>query len=152
MKRSLLALVVTVALVESGASQGTKGNVTYLPSAEVTAAFEKGRPLVEADGYKVHAARRDAPGIAEVHLRDTDIFYVVSGSATIMTGGEVVDGKTTAKDEIRGASLKGGRTQRLARGDIMIIPQGVPHQFVAAEPGFLYYVVKATSGDGGSQP
>ncbi|HXW08314.1 MAG TPA: cupin domain-containing protein [Vicinamibacterales bacterium] len=148
---SLIGLLVLVA-ASSGSSQGSgKTAVTYLPASEVTAAFEKGRPLVETDGYKVHASRRDAPGMAEVHARDTDIIYVLSGTATVVTGGDVVESKATALDEIRGASIRNGRAQRLVKGDFFIVPQGVPHQFTAVEAPFLYYVVKA-SGAGGTQP
>ena len=35
--------------------------------------FVKGRPLIET-ARKAHASRRDGPGTAEVHGRDTDIF------------------------------------------------------------------------------
>jgi mannose-6-phosphate isomerase-like protein (cupin superfamily) len=105
---------------------------------------------VETAGYKVHASRRDGPGIAELHRRDTDVFYVLEGAATIVTGGEVVDGKTTTADEVRGPSIKGGKPQRLAKGDVLIVPQGVPHQFTAVDAPFLYFVVKA-SGDAGAR-
>ena len=55
--------------------------------------FVKGRPLIETATYKVHASRRDGPGTAEVHGRDTDIFYVLEGTATLVTGGRTVDGE-----------------------------------------------------------
>ena len=61
--------------------------VTYISGDETRAAFVKGRPLVETATYKVHASRRDGPGQAEVHQRDTDIFYILEGTATIVTGG-----------------------------------------------------------------
>jgi mannose-6-phosphate isomerase-like protein (cupin superfamily) len=152
MKFPWLPLLVIVAASHSGSSQSLRhAPPTYIGSAEVSAAFAKGRPLIETDGYKVHASRREAPGLAEVHARDTDIIYVLSGTATILTGGDVVDGQTTAKDEIRGPSIKGGQTQHLARGDVLVVPQGVPHQFTAVDAPFLYYVVKATSDAGGVQ-
>ena len=131
---------------------GTTTATTYLSSARVAAAFKAGMPLVETAGYKVHASRREAPGMAEVHVRDTDIIYVLEGTATVVTGGEVVDGKTTAPDEIRGASIRGGQSQRLERGDVFIVPQGVPHWFKDVQGPFLYYVVKATGQAGGTLP
>ena len=123
--------------------------VTYIPSARVAAAFSKGEPLLETGSYKVHASRREAPGRAEVHLRDTDIIYVLEGTATIVTGGSVVDGRTTALDEIRGSSIEGGLEQRLVTGDVFIVPNGVPHRFTRVRAPFRYYVVKATSFEGG---
>jgi glc operon protein GlcG len=131
---------------------GTTSATTYLSSARVAAAFKAGMPLVETAGYKVHASRREAPGMAEVHVRDTDIIYVLEGTATVVTGGEVVEGTTTAPDEIRGASIRGGQAQRLEHGDVFIVPQGVPHWFKDVQGPFLYYVVKATGQAGGTLP
>lgn len=134
-----------------GTQAGPHQTVTYIPAARVTEAFAKGEPLVENGLHKVHASRREAPGLAEVHLRDTDIIYVLDGSATILTGGQVVDGKTTSTDEIRGPSIAGGAEQRLARGDVLIVPNGVPHLFTDVQGTFLYYVVKTTSPVGGTR-
>ncbi len=119
-------------------------DVTFIGGDQVSAAFAKGQPLLETDLYKVHASRRDAAGIAEVHVRDTDIVYVLKGTATLVTGGTVVDGKTVAPDEIRGASIQGGTSRKLAPGDVVIVPNGVPHWFQKVEAPFTYYVVKAT--------
>jgi mannose-6-phosphate isomerase-like protein (cupin superfamily) len=83
-----------------------------------------------------------------VHLRDTDIIYVLEGTATVVTGGDIVDGKPLPEgaDEVRGAAIRGGVSQRLAKGDVFIVPNGVPHQFTEVQAPFLYYVVKATDG------
>ena len=101
--------------------------------------------MFETDGYKIHASRRETPGMAEVHMRDTDIIYVLSGSATIVTGGTVIDGKTVADDEIRGSAIEGGQPRMLLKGDVMVVPNGVPHWFKKVQAPFLYYVVKATT-------
>lgn len=118
--------------------------VIYLPNEKVAAAFAKGVPLLETGGYKILAARRDKDGQVEVHARDTDIIYVVEGTATFVTGGETVNGKETAAGEIRGDSIKGGEPRRLSKGDVIVVPNGVPHLFREVQPGFLYYVVKVT--------
>lgn len=128
---------------------GTDRRVTFIPGARVNAAFEKGEALLETAGYKVHASRRDAPGKAEVHLRDTDIIYVLDGTATIVTGGTVIDGSTVAADEIRGIAIKGGVEQQLVKGDVLVVPNGVPHWFTRVDAPFRYYVVKTTNVDGG---
>jgi len=105
-------------------------------------AFTKGRPLIETNGYKIHASRREAPGIAEVHAKDTDILYILEGTATFVTGGTAVDAKTTAPDETRGTRVEGGTARTVAKGDIIIIPAGVPHQFKEVPGPLLYYTVK----------
>lgn len=119
--------------------------VTFIDGSSVESAFVKGMPLVEVENYKVHASHRDGPGMAEIHERDTDIVYVLEGTATLVTGGEAVDAKTTAPEEIRGAAISGGSERRLVKGDVVIIPNGVPHWFKEVPGPLNYYVVKVRS-------
>ncbi|HEX2657171.1 MAG TPA: heme-binding protein [Polyangia bacterium] len=116
--------------------------VRLIDKERVTAAFVKGEPLVETSDYKVHASHRDSAGKSEVHLGDTDILYMLSGSATVVTGGTVVDPVTVEPGEIRGASIKGGDRRQLVPGDVMIVPKGVPHWFQAVSGPIDYYAVK----------
>jgi glc operon protein GlcG len=119
--------------------------VSYWEKNKVDEAFAKGAVLFDgSDGrnYMVHASRRAKPGQAEVHTKDADVIYVLQGSATFITGGEAVDGKTIAPDEIRGSSINGGETRKITKGDVIIVPHGVPHQFLEVTDPFLYYVVK----------
>lgn len=118
---------------------------TFIPAANVRAAFDKGMPLIETDGFKIHASRREAPGMAEIHDRDTDIIYVLEGTATIVTGGEAVNAKPIGPDELRGTSVAGGTARQLSKGDVLVVPNGMPHQFTETSKPFLYYVVKATA-------
>ena len=148
MRLVTLTLLTLAVSAQAGTLAVSDGNVTFIPAARVTTAFAKGEPLVENGLYKVHASRREGPGMAEVHVRDTDIIYVLEGGATIVTGGQVVDGKTTATDEIRGRSITGGTERRLAKGDLFIVPNGVPHWFSDVQAPFLYYVVKTTAAGG----
>ena len=119
--------------------------VSYWEKSKVDEAFSKGAVLFDgSDGrnYMVHASRREKPGQAEIHTKDADVIYVLQGSATFITGGEAVDGKTIAPEEIRGSSITGGETRKIAKGDVIIVPHGVPHQFLEVTNPFLYYVVK----------
>jgi len=116
--------------------------VTHMPAADVAAAFAQGRPLVEVENYKVHASRREAAGQAEVHTKDTDIVYVLTGTATFVTGGTVVGGKEIAPEEIRGSGVEGGETRSLKAGDLVIVPNGTPHWFKDVPGPMTYYVVK----------
>ena len=116
--------------------------ITYLDRSAVDAAFAKGAPLIEVAGYKIHASRRAEPGKAEVHERDTDIIYVLDGTATFVTGGKSVDAKMVATNEFRGSMIDGGETRELKKGDVVIVPKGTPHWFKRVEGAFLYYVVK----------
>ena len=118
--------------------------VSYFDHERVAAAFAKGAVLFDGQGrnYMVHASRREKPGQAEVHGNDTDIIYVLDGTATFVTGGTVVDPGRVAPDEIRGTSIEGGQTHMLAKGDVIIVPNDTPHLFKAVSNPFLYYVVK----------
>lgn len=144
MPRRLLAgalLGGLIALPTSAADQP----VTHITGDQTRTAFAKGLPLIENASFKVHASRREAPGTAEVHLRDTDIFYVLEGTATVITGGTAEGVKTVAPDEQRGTSIAGGTSNRLGKGDVFIVPNGTPHQFTEVSGPFLYYTVKVTS-------
>jgi uncharacterized protein GlcG (DUF336 family)/mannose-6-phosphate isomerase-like protein (cupin superfamily) len=118
--------------------------VSFFSKDEVQAAFAKGLVLFNAsDKYEIHASRREKPGIAETHGRDADIIYVLQGEATLVTGGSLVDQTMEAPDESRGIGISGGETRHLTKGDVLIIPAGVPHWFKEVTNPFLYYVVKA---------
>jgi glc operon protein GlcG len=120
--------------------------VRYFAADEVTAAFAKGAPLLEQFNYKIHASRREAPGMVEVHAEDTDIIHVLQGSATLVTGGEVVGGKAMAADEVRGTGVRGGTERTLSPGDVVVVPAGTPHWFKSVQGPLLYYVVKVNGG------
>lgn len=126
-------------------TNGTASHVFYLESKKVSAAFEKGVPLIEVSDYKVHASHRESAGQAEIHAWETDVVYVLDGSATFVTGGKVVDGKTTGPGEIRGAAIEGGESRKIAKGDVIIVPNGMPHWFKEVNGKINYYVVKVIS-------
>ena len=145
-KTTCLALALVAAGFRTAAGELDAPPVTYVPAADVAAAFAKGAVLFEGGtNYMVHASRRDGAGQAEVHVRDTDIIYVLDGSATFVTGGMLVGGKTTAPDEIRGAAIQDGESRRLAKGDVIIVPHGTPHWFEDVPDAIVYYVVKVRS-------
>jgi mannose-6-phosphate isomerase-like protein (cupin superfamily) len=140
---SLLAAAALLAPpLTNAAAQSSDAGVVLLDHDQVKAAFAKGKPLVEVVDYKIHASRREGPGMAEIHTRDTDIAYVLQGSATLVTGGTAVGVKQIGPEELRGTAIQGGETRQLTIGDVVVIPNGVPHWFKEVKAPFLYYVVK----------
>jgi uncharacterized protein GlcG (DUF336 family)/mannose-6-phosphate isomerase-like protein (cupin superfamily) len=124
--------------------------VTHISASAVSAAFDSGdtgATLVDGAGFRVNASRRDLAGEAEIHVFETDIFYVLAGRATVVTGGELVAAKTLSPGELRGSAIEGGTEQSLTRGDVLTIPAGVPHWFKVVHAPFHYYVVKSSSGN-----
>jgi Cupin len=141
---TLLASAIVLGILSLGLAQAQSSDaeVRFIDHAQVQAAFAKGMPLVEVGDYKIHASRREGPGMAEIHTRDTDIAYVLQGSATLVTGGTAVDVKEIGPEELRGTGIQGGETRQLNVGDVVVIPNGVPHWFKEVKAPFLYYVVK----------
>ena len=92
--------------------------------------------------YMVHTSQRKTPGMAEVHALDTDIIYVLDGTATLVTGGNVVDGHATAADEVRGTSIEQGESRQISAGDVIIVPNGTPHWFQRVSGPINYYTIK----------
>lgn len=134
-----------LAIAGAGAiATASKAAVSYFEKEKVAAAFAKGAVLFDdSNKYMVHASHRDNAGVVEVHEQDADIIYVLEGSATLVTGGEVVNGKPIAPGEIRGTSVKGGETRQITKGDVIIVPAGTPHWFKEVPGPLNYYVVKA---------
>src|SRR5438128_2504139 len=101
MRSAFRFLLVGVAALPLGSARAQSmtdpaGSITYFDSGTVATAFAKGKPLLEAAAYKIHASRRETPGQAEVHTRDTDIIYVLQGHAVFITGGAAKDLRTVA--------------------------------------------------------
>jgi mannose-6-phosphate isomerase-like protein (cupin superfamily) len=119
-------------------------DVVFFGHDQVRQTFWTGGALLGNNLYKVLCGRRVIQGSVEIHTSDTDVFYILDGSATFVTGGTAVDQKTTAPGEIRAKSITGGTERHLAKGDVIIIPHGIPHQFTQVSGPFLYFVVKVT--------
>jgi quercetin dioxygenase-like cupin family protein len=128
------ALLLPAALV----SAADDSKVTFVNHEQAA----KGGMLATAPTYSVMVLHRDKAGMAEVHEKETDTFYVLDGAATIVTGGTMVGGSATAPGQQRGSSIEGGTAHQLSKGDVIVIPAGVPHWFEEVPNSIDYYVVK----------
>jgi mannose-6-phosphate isomerase-like protein (cupin superfamily) len=102
----------------------------------------RGGVIAEDTGYRVHVAERDVPGLAELHEGDTDVWYVIAGGGTIVTGGTIVDATLTGPGEHRGPGIRGGSELAVAAGDVVTIRPGVAHWVKAVDGRLRYLVVK----------
>jgi mannose-6-phosphate isomerase-like protein (cupin superfamily) len=107
-------------------ADGVPTVVTYVPNSKVTEVMTKGGEIVNDKGLIILANRRGA-GEVEVHDKTNHIFIIVEGEATFVTGGTLVGAKNTAPGQIRAASLTGGQTHQLKKGDVITIPAKTPH-------------------------
>jgi glc operon protein GlcG len=146
MKLTLLVAVTLATLVlrSFAADASSTNGVIQIDSQKMAETFAKGGMVVQTNNYKVMAGRRVAPGEVEIHEKDTDVIYVTEGSATFVTGGTAANPHTVSPGEIRAPQIAGGEEHHLAKGDVIVIPNGVPHQFTAVNGTFLYFVVKVS--------
>jgi glc operon protein GlcG len=134
----------TVLLTVFAAEQSKKSAILHLDHHKVDAAFAKGGPLLATNNFKVMAGRRTGPGEVEIHEHDTDIFYILEGSATFITGGKVIDEHSSGLGEMRAKELVGGEDHQLNKGDVIVIPNGIPHWFKEVNGTFQYLMVKVS--------
>ncbi len=138
-----IAAAVVASLGVVSAQQPAAPQVTYVDAAKVNELFGKPGPLANGSDFTASIARRTAAGQVEVHAKETDIFYIVDGSATFVTGGTMVGGKETRPNQMLGTDITGGQTHQLKQGDFISIPAGIPHWFKEVpSSGVTYYMVK----------
>jgi uncharacterized protein GlcG (DUF336 family) len=142
-----IARAAVAAAAQLSGSASRTSAVATLPASTVKAGFAKGSVLLDRGDYQVHASRRDSPGEAEVHQIDTDVFYVLEGTATLVTGGKVPDLAATGPNELRGSRIDGGEARTIGPGDVVVVPSGTPHWFREVKAPVLYLAVKV-AGDG----
>lgn len=132
--------------------------VTLLTNAELLRAIkgapeeEPGQPglysisLSPISQYPVIGIRRTVAGRSEVHAKFTDVWYVLEGTATLITGGSVVQGVERQPGEVRGRSIRGGNARSIHPGEFAVVAPGVPH-WISKVNGkeLLYLVVKVPS-------
>ncbi len=125
-------LLSTPAFAQGGAQPPTdRTKASYMSAAEVAAAIAKlpkDRPnssvrVFTLAPYNVNIEHRQpvAQG-ASVHAETSELFYVIDGAATMLTGGKIVGDP--------GKTIQGGVEQKFAKGDWLMVPSGVPHQFI----------------------
>jgi mannose-6-phosphate isomerase-like protein (cupin superfamily) len=86
---------------------------------------------------------RGRDGVVELHEDFADLFVVLDGRATLVTGGTITGAETIGPGEIRGVSIDGGTRQELRAGDVAHVPAGLPHQMlVPGDKTFTAFVMK----------
>jgi len=155
-----------VATAQQAASPANSLPATYVSAADIQANLSAApnsatNPLpnirvVDAGGYNVAVGvihrPQTPPGVAAVHFKVTEIYHVMDGAGTLVTGGAMVNPKTRPADAISvrledgpgasGTGIQGGVSRRIKAGDVVVIPAGVPHWFSAIEGSITYVVVR----------
>lgn len=115
-----------------------RNRATHFSAESLQAALAKlptDRPNAAArvftlDPYNVAVEQRQprAQGAAS-HADRAELFYVIDGTGTMLTGGTITDGKASGVNT-QGTTISGGTRIDFKKGDFIMVPSGVPHQFV----------------------
>lgn len=115
----------------------------YLKKMAMYGDGSAGETLREYPQHRAMLSFRSRDGEAEIHQNFADLFCVLAGTATLVTGGTVIKARAVEPGETRGDSIEGGTRQQLKAGDIAHVPAGLPHQMlVAGEKTVTCFVMK----------
>ena len=118
---------------------------TMVSAAGVTAMIAKAKadrkdnqpivaqPLIQLPPYNVSLEYRASVGNAAVHETEAELFYVVDGSATLVTGGKLTGESRTNAENLTGNGIEGGMSRHVAKGDFVMVPERTPHWFSAID-------------------
>lgn len=89
------------------------------------------QPILQLAPYNANLEYRVA-GInanASVHEREAEMFFVVEGSGTLVTGGKLHDERRTNAENLSGSGIDGGTRRRVSKGDYIMVSENTPHWF-----------------------
>ena len=122
------------------AAQTPAPTVKVVSAAELAAIIAKqpkdkngNQTFIDLAPYNVNMEHRIVGQGAAVHEREAELFYVIDGSGTLVTGGKLVEEKRTNEANLSGTSIQGGTSKKVSKGDWILVPEGVPHQFPTVE-------------------
>jgi mannose-6-phosphate isomerase-like protein (cupin superfamily) len=137
--------VVAQQAAPSATAPVTAAQKTFASAADVAALVAKARaqrkpdqanlvqPLLQLAPYTVNLESRVAVANAAVHEREAELFYVVGGAGTLVTGGTLTAQTRTNADNLSGTGIEGGSAQHVATGDFILVPENTPHWFSGVE-------------------
>jgi mannose-6-phosphate isomerase-like protein (cupin superfamily) len=101
-------------------------------------------PISNQSHYRVNIVRRDRPGFALTHAtgpaKGSEVHYIIDGSATVVTGGTLV--RAPGETGMRNATIDGGETRHVSKGDVVVIPAGTPHWYKEVQGSVTYLEVR----------
>lgn len=89
------------------------------------------QPILRLAPYTANLEHRIAGpnAAASVHEKAAEMFYVIEGSGTIVTGGTLREERRTNADNRTGTGIDGGARRRISNGDFIMVPENTPHWF-----------------------
>jgi mannose-6-phosphate isomerase-like protein (cupin superfamily) len=140
---SLIAVfTVTIAAQRGGGQNPPAPSITEtkIVTAADVAALVAGTPkdrngnanMIRLTPYNVNMEHRIMGQNASVHETEAELFYVIDGTGTIVTGGKLIEPQRNGEN-LTGSGIEGGVSKRVSKGDWILVPAGVPHQYPAVE-------------------
>jgi len=139
---TVLALVLVSAVLFAQQPAAPAAPKLYASSSDVSAMMTKAKndrradqanfaqPLLQLAPITANLEYRVAmPQAAAVHEKEAEVFYVVDGSATMVTGGKLKDERRTNAENLTGTGVEGGMSRKIAKGDFILVPENTPHWF-----------------------
>lgn len=160
LKARVFAVLIGAAVTQSPAAPGvfvTADDIdATMAAAPEGVVSDQSIRMIDAGGYNVGIGlvRRPAsqPGVSIEHHNQTEVYYVVEGAGTLVTGGTLVEGRALDPEgevvkhltgpSTVGPRIEGGERRRIAAGDMLIMPAGTPHGFTELEADIAYLVVR----------
>jgi ferric-dicitrate binding protein FerR (iron transport regulator) len=142
-------LLLALPLIAAAPASFEHWSATALQAYDQKLAAKPQPATEELGSYPMHSAvmrRRVTSSESELHQHAADWVVVENGSATLLLGGKIPNGKTTAPGELRGVTIEGGTRQRLTPGDIVHVPAGTPHQFLLEKGETITYFALKVQG------
>jgi mannose-6-phosphate isomerase-like protein (cupin superfamily) len=91
------------------------------------------QPLLQLPPYTANLEYRAGVANAAVHEKEAELFYVIDGAGTLVTGGKLTAETRTNAENLSGAGIEGGKSQHVGKGDFIMVPENTPHWFSAIE-------------------
>jgi len=138
---ALTVTLLTAALTAQQKGAATQAMKTYTSAADVNALIAKAKTdrkdnqptvsqrLLSIAPYSANLEYRAAVGPAAVHEKEAELFYVVDGSGTLVTGGKLTAESRTNPENLSGTGIEGGTSQNVGKGDFIAVPENTPHWF-----------------------
>jgi mannose-6-phosphate isomerase-like protein (cupin superfamily) len=170
MRKAVLPVFAVLFLVAQALtfsqSSAPPRSATDVTNADIRATIKMAPPdgiqdqqirVVDMGKYNVavgvlHRSAKPAQQGAIDHARVTEVYHIIEGSGTFVTGGTIANARPVAADNVintilvgpstTGASIQGGQSRKVGPGDVIIIPPGVAHWFSAVEADMNYLVVR----------
>ena len=138
----LLSAAQTPAPAPAPATYSSEAELmTTLKQAAKTAPDMHTAPVKLADHYRINIVRRKNPQGAIAHPDGTEVHHIIEGAATLVTGGTIVR-SASAGGRGENATIEGGQSRRVAKGDVILVPAGTPHWYKDLEGSITYLEVR----------